>query len=264
MRKRTPPGPLTFEAFGVPVQLSLSDRELEEHAIEVLPPGWSRCEPSEAAGRFALRKTGDDSYEVAIGSERWLEYAELEVAIGMLDAQIRLFVAAGARDLIFVHAGVVARNGKALIVPGKSFSGKTTLVAALVQAGATYYSDEYAVLDADGRVHPYPRRLSIRSDDGTQTQRLHAGELGGHVARESAELAVVVVTRYRPGGEWKPERLSRGAGVLALLENTVPAQERPQESLRVLRRAVAATRVLESDRGEAGPTAAALLDELAD
>ncbi len=30
-------------------------------------------------------------------------------------------------------------------------------------AGATYYSDEYAVLDEDARVHPYPRRLSLRA-----------------------------------------------------------------------------------------------------
>jgi len=51
--------------------------------------------------------------------------------------------------------------------------------------------------------------------------------------------------------------------VLALLATTVPAQERPEESLRVLSRAVAGAVVLESDRGEGGPVVAALLDELA-
>jgi hypothetical protein len=30
-------------------------------------------------------------------------------------------------------------------------------VAELVRAGATYYSDEFAVLDSRGRVHPFPR-----------------------------------------------------------------------------------------------------------
>jgi hypothetical protein len=34
-----------------------------------------------------------------------------------------------------------------------SYSGKTTLVSELIRAGATYYSDEYAVIDERGRVH---------------------------------------------------------------------------------------------------------------
>ena len=104
----------------------------------------------------------------------------------MLDAQVRMFIAANTRDWIFVHAGAVACGGRAVVLPGESFSGKTTLVAALVQAGASYYSDEYAVLDADGRVHPYARRLSIRSDGGEPTQERHVGELGGVAAEESA------------------------------------------------------------------------------
>jgi hypothetical protein len=254
---------LTFEAFGVTIELSLGERELEAHVSEVLPPNWTRCEPSEAAGRFGLRKTGEDSYEVTLGSEPWLEHARLEVAIGMLDAQIRMFIAANAPEMIFVHAGVVAQDGRGIVIPGQSFSGKTTLVAALVQAGATYYSDEYAVLDREGRVHPYARRLSIRSDDGSPTQERDAAEFGGVVAQEPTELASIIVTRYRPGGEWKPERRSRAAGMMALLANTVPAQERPRESLQVLRRAVANATVLESDRGDAGPVAIALLDGLA-
>jgi hypothetical protein len=36
------------------------------------------------------------------------------------------------------------------VLPGRSFAGKTTLVAALVQVGAEYWSDEYPVLDAEG------------------------------------------------------------------------------------------------------------------
>ena len=38
-------------------------------------------------------------------------------------------------------------RGRAIVIPGRTFSGKSTLVAELVRAGATYYSDEYAVED---------------------------------------------------------------------------------------------------------------------
>jgi hypothetical protein len=261
--KRSSPRPVNFEAFGVPVELALGETGYEAEVEELLPPGWTRGDGDESAGRFGLRRTGSDSYEVRVGDEPWLEHATRDVALGMLDAQIRLYIAAHSREWIFVHAGVVAWGENALMIPGESFSGKTTLVLALVQAGATYYSDEYAVLDAEGRVHPYPRRLSIRSDDGAPTQERPVAQLGGVAAQASAGLAAVAITRYRPGMHWQPRRLTAGAGVLALLANTVPAQERPRESLRALSRAVAGATVLEGDRGEAAPTAAALLTELA-
>jgi len=87
---------------------------------------------------------------------------EFEHALLLLEAQVRAHIALHAPDRIFVHAGVVAHRGRASCCRGLSFAGKTTLVAALVRAGATYYSDEFAPLDADGLVHPYARPLSLR------------------------------------------------------------------------------------------------------
>jgi hypothetical protein len=254
---------MTFKAFGVGVQVTLGDEDLATRVLEILPPGRSPCKREQTTGHFGLRASNADAYKLTMEAAPLVENATLDVALGMLDAQIRMFIAANAPDRIFVHAGVVACDGRAVVLPGESFSGKTTLVAALVREGATYYSDEYAVLDADGRVHPYARRLSIRSDGGEPAQERHVGELGGVAAEESAEVSAVVVTRYRRDAVWQPTRLSAGEGVVALLANTVPAQERPEESLRVLSRAVTGAIVLESDRGEAGHVAAALLDELA-
>lgn len=266
--KRTTPQPLVFRAFGVQVELALGEIGYEAEVQDLLPPGWKPCDDGESAGRFGLRRTGTDStgidsYEVKVGDEPWLEHATFDVALGMLDAQIRLFVAANAHERIFVHAGVVAQEGKALLIPGESFSGKTTLVRALVEQGATYYSDEYAVLDDGGRVHPYPRRLSIREPDSRATQERDVAEFGGTAGVDTAEVAAVLVTRYRPGAEWEPQRLSSGQGVLALLSNTVPARERPRESLRAVSRAVAGAAVLDGDRGEAGAAAKSMLEVLA-
>ena len=261
--KRGSPRPVTFEAFGVGVQVAFDDVDVDARVMEILPPGRSPCDPEHATGHFSLQASEPDGYAVTFGGDPLIEHATLDVALSMLDAQIRMFIAAHARELIFVHAGVVACDGRALVVPGQSFSGKTTLVTALLEAGATYYSDEYAVFDADGRVHPYARRLSIRSDDGSLTQERHVGELGGVAGGERAEVSAVVVTRYRAGAEWQPKRLSSGGGVIALLANAVPAQARPKESLHALSRAVAGSIVLEGDRGEARPVAVALLDELA-
>jgi hypothetical protein len=253
---------VSFEAFGVNTEVALGDPELEPHVREILPPGFRECAPAASAGRFGLWQIDEETYEVTFDGAPGLEHATLAVALTLLDAEIRLHIAANARDLVFVHAGVVARDGRALVIPGESFCGKTTLVSALVKAGATYYSDEYAVLDKAGYVHPYPRPLSIRSTEGSAGRERRAPDLGAVAGDERATLAAVAVTRYRPGLEWNPNRVSRGQGMVALLANTVPAQERPEQSLRTLSRAVAGATMLEGDRGEAGPVARALLDEL--
>lgn len=252
---------MTFEAFGVTIQLDIDVTAFEHEVHQVLPPGSMPCPPKDSATRFGLREIGLDSYEVTHEGRTVLVEAPLDVALQLLDSQIRLCVAARTSASIFVHAGVVALDDRALVLPGESFSGKTTLVRALVDRGATYYSDEYAVFDEHGLVHPYPRPLRIRT--ATATRSRHVAELGGTAGTRPARLSVVAVTRYRPGGQWRPRGLPTGQAVLALLANAVPAQERPRESIRALARAVSGATLLESERGEAGQVADALLEALA-
>jgi hypothetical protein len=260
-RKTTARVPRSFEAFGVPVRLVL-DRELEPRVLDILPPGWKPSRSARSGVEFELRRTPTGAYQVLVAGNTYVGQSPLDLAIGVLDAQLRLHIAAKAQDWIFVHAGVVAAEDRAILIPGQSFSGKTTLVKALIDAGATYYSDEYAVLDADGRVHPYPRRLSLRDGEARSLERDPA-ELGARVADQAAEVSMVVLTRYRPGQAWQPRRLSAGQGVPTVLANTVPAHERPRESLRAVTRALRGAVVLEGDRGDAAEVVGALLQELA-
>ena len=60
-----------------------------------------------------------------------------------------------------VHAGAVLWGERALLLPGVTHAGKSSLVAELLRRGATYFSDEYALIDSEGRVHPYPRPLLL-------------------------------------------------------------------------------------------------------
>ncbi len=253
---------IAFEAFGVAVEVQFGERELEAQVREMLPPGWRATDPAAAVARFSLERVEADSYDVTINRRSVIEHASLDVALGLIDADIRMLIATSTPDWIFVHAGVVALRGRALVIPGESFSGKTTLVRALVGLGATYYSDEYAVLDEDGMVHPYPRRLSIRSADGSTTAEHKIQELGGVAGEARAIVDTVVVTRYRPGAEWQPSTISAGEGAVAMLAHTVPAQRRPGESLRAVTRALRDSCVFAGDRGEAADTAQALFARL--
>ena len=59
-----------------------------------------------------------------------------------------------------MHAGVAVWNGAAILIPGRSHAGKSTLTKSLIDAGAVYYSDEFAPVLPNGFVIPYPKPLS--------------------------------------------------------------------------------------------------------
>jgi hypothetical protein len=145
------------------------------------------------------------------------------------------------------------------VIPGSTFSGKTTLVAALVRGGAEYYSDEFAVLDGEGRVHPYARPLSMRLDASFAQTDVAVGALGGVAGDVAAEVAVIAATGYVAGREWDPQRGSTAEGALALLSHAIPVRARPAQALAAVRRAAEGATLLEGPRGEAEPTARALL-----
>jgi hypothetical protein len=173
-----------------------------------------------------------------------------------------LLTAFRALDCLFVHAGVVGWQGRAILIPGRSMSGKTTLVKALVEAGATYYSDEFAVLDKEGRVHPYPVKLSIRGHTGQPGRKTPVESLGGQVGVEPLPVGLVVVTEYQPEIAWRPRKLTPRQSLLALMDNTVAARRNPTYSMPILRQAVTGAVALKSKRGEAAEVAPILLAQL--
>ncbi len=138
-------------------------------------------------------------------------------------------------------------------------SGKSTLVRELLRAGADYYSDEFAVLDSEGLVHPFPRRLSLRQEGGLPARRCVAAELGSRTGVEPLPVGTIVFARYRPGARWRPTPLSPGQAVLELLKSTFCALQQPELALNALDRVVVQARSWKGFRGEAAEAAAALL-----
>jgi hypothetical protein len=133
-----------------------------------------------------------------------------------------------------------------------------------VKAGATYYSDEFAVLDSNGLVHPFHKPLSLREPGGGGGKQTSVAveEIGGRAGSKPLPVGLVLASEYKPGGRWRPRQLSPGHGALVLLANTVPARRSPERVLDTLGRVVAAAPVLKSKRGEAAETARRILDGL--
>lgn len=249
---------VVVEAYGARLAVSAPDADALRLILDGLPRGWSVCgdevSHEDVTWRFAVRRDRD-GYRTRDNHGHERECADLELATWMLRTQMRRFVGYHSSDLIFVHAGVVAHRGAAIVIPGPSFAGKSTLVEALVRLGAEFYSDEYAMIERDGRVAHYREPLSIR---GAQAQA--EVEFGSANALEPIEVGLVAITVFTPGARWTPRRLTVAEGVVALMEHSVPARDRPAETLSALRLALAHAVILQGDRGEADETAAALLD----
>jgi hypothetical protein len=253
-----------FEAYGLRMAVSAPRPELMERIRSLLPPGSQPCPPEGIAARFALTANERGTFIVTRDGDEISggQSLDLDLALEILETNLRLFLGSRAPEAIFIHAGAVAHRGKAILIPGTSFAGKTNLVAALVRAGALYYSDEFAVISRDGRVQPYAKDLSIRPDGGWRQTEHEIASLGGVAGEDPVPVGMIVVTKYERGAKWAPQQLSAGAGAMALLEHAMPAQERPDEVMPAIRQAAQDALILQSDRGEADELAPVLLEEL--
>jgi hypothetical protein len=261
---------LAFTAYGLNIGLRVNRPDVWEAALSSLPPGWAPATTLAVDHLYSLRVGAPNpSPELRaygwlyLNAERIARSLELKYLCHELESSMQLHLAEWARARTFIHAGVVGWQGRALVLPGRSFSGKTTLVAALVRAGARYYSDEYAVLDEDGYVHPYTRRMALRRQEGGLPLRCRAEDLGGQPGEEPLRIGVVAFARYEPGLEWRPQVVSAGRASLEMLDHAVGALRAPRATMAAIRAAVAGTTAVKGLRGEADAAATDLLRLLA-
>ncbi|MCG6963367.1 MAG: hypothetical protein LJE95_08885 [Acidobacteria bacterium] len=257
---------MAFSAYGLHLGIRVSDASVMGRLPEVLPYGWEPSDDPEVELLYSMI-VGDEGeagpvrrlhvvYSDAMRLERT---DDLELALGALEKDLHLFVGEMARGRVFVHAGVVGVCGRAIVMPGRSFSGKSSLVAALVRAGATYFSDEFAVLDHEGLVHPFARPLSLRCTDPYRGDPVTVEELGGTIGEGPLPVGAIVAATFAEGAAWKPQPLSPGETVLELLANTLSARRQPEVVLPVLQQVAESAPAVKGDRGEAEEAAVAIL-----
>jgi hypothetical protein len=257
---------LVVDAHGVRLGIRTSRADVLEQVRACLPPGSVPAEGGEVEGLFSLKvgeaPPGARTRPFTLlfsGITRLARTPYLSDALHALEQELGRFVAERSRKALFVHAGVVGWRGRALVLPGRSRAGKSTLVQALIQAGAEYLSDEYAVIDPEGRVHPYPRDLSQRLP-GSVLWRGPVADLGGRNATGPLPLGVVAFTEYREGVIWRPRPVPAGQAVFEMARHSSAALDDPGFALPILERAVAGAVRVRGLRGEAAGAATELLD----
>ncbi|HKV78441.1 MAG TPA: hypothetical protein VJP02_09890 [Candidatus Sulfotelmatobacter sp.] len=154
---------------------------------------------------------------------------------------------------------MVGWQGRAIVFPGRSLTGKTTLVREMLRLGATYYSDEFAIVDNSGLLRPFPRPLGIRDSSYVQS-KYSAEALGATSGVKPLPMGMAVICNYEAGAQWQPTALSRGQGALELLGNSIAVRSQPHQTLKRLQKLVSHAVFIKGTRGEACEAAASILN----
>jgi hypothetical protein len=209
--------------------------------------------PVEEPGGFADFHVSVDR---PFGVRRWLRsqvffgidgdspYAPLPGAQGlpMLEWGMNWCVTSHCHQYLILHAAVLERHGRALVMPAPSGSGKSTLCAALLHRGWRLLSDELAIIEpATGRLVPMPRAVSLKNASIQVIQRFAGDTLRfgsivhdtikgsvGHfaapadavrLAQETAAPGLIVFPRYQADAPVSVTALPRGQALMQLIEN---------------------------------------------
>lgn len=137
----------TFDFEGTAVSLAFYDRELRDLVVPIFAHNGAAAATSHTAA-YDVARFGE---RVCISRHRsaGMIVADLEVAPA-IKALVTDDILANLGLNVALHAALLVKNGKGLLICGAAGAGKTTLAVALLAAGFTYGGDDIALMDEDG------------------------------------------------------------------------------------------------------------------
>ncbi|MEO8300173.1 MAG: hypothetical protein ABI608_00190 [Rhizomicrobium sp.] len=173
--------------------------------------------------------------------------AEQLSILGPLVKSVLWSTAVNAHDfLLYLHAGVVGKRDKCILLPAAAGSGKSSLTAALTNRGFDYYSDEVALVERGTyQVPPVPLAICVKSTAWDLMSRYYSEILtlpihrrnDGKVVRYVPPPPAVVrktpgwvshifFPRYTPGEPTSLEPLSRSTALARLMDQCLALRQR--------------------------------------
>jgi HprK-related kinase A len=123
----------------------------------------------------------------------------LEQAFPMFEWGLNWCVANFAHRYLMLHAAVLERGGRGLVLPGNPGAGKSTLAAALMMRGWRLLSDEIALIGlADGRLHGLGRPVSLKN---ASIPLIQGFDPAVEINTPSNDTAKGTVAHLRPTGD---------------------------------------------------------------
>jgi hypothetical protein len=225
--------------------------------IEVTLPDDEVAELERRWPPLGLERMDDAASSAGIADGASIRSVDASIGWDLIESELGLFAAERLEGLVAIHAAVLVHHGRAIVVPGPSHAGKTTLALAAIDAGITVVSDEYALFDlGSGLVHGWPRPLRIRRDDGGIERR--ALPLSDNAP---VPVGMVAAIRYDPDGP-PIAPIGRADAMIAVLENCVCGASRPADAFDAAVRITAASDAAAGCHADAAQALEQLLEML--
>jgi len=160
-------------------------------------------------------------------------------AFAMLEWGLNWCISNRMHQYLIIHAAMLERKGRGVILVGDPGAGKSTLSAALMEEGWRLLSDEITVIGADRRLQPVPRPVSLKNrsieliqkryPDAILTDAAHNTSKGSvahlkpstislHKACETVAPALILFPKYRPSAPLCIEGISHGDALMRMVE----------------------------------------------
>jgi hypothetical protein len=250
----------SIRAFDLEIRIECDSAEMRDSLDRFLLPPLPRSGNSAEAVDVSIRiEEKSDCFRIllneeAISSALTINETALATVKALDDALVRRL-----KGLRAVHAGAVVLEGRALLIPGGTHAGKSSLVAELLRRGAAHLSDEYALVDGEGRVHAYPRPLLLRNSGPKQSLVLPR-DLEASFQLHPVPVGWILAVDYVPNAAWTIHEVSQGEAVLLLLRNTPHEMSQSPEMIEYFQRSAANAECYVGIRGEAAGAADRIFD----
>jgi hypothetical protein len=228
----------TYRALDFDFAVRLASDDLADYVTRLLAPF-----ATERPARHLYSVVDDGAsyksrYALYFGGQHIIRTPFEALALAYLLWHVNHRVVVDSDRYLLLHAAVASFNGSGILLPAAMDSGKTTLVAGLVQRGCGYLTDEAAAIDpATHTVVPYPKPLTIdrgswdalaelrpalddrfvpyvRDQWHVTADSIRPGAIG-----EPCPVRLIATPRYEAGAETRLEPISRAQAVLMMAEH---------------------------------------------
>jgi hypothetical protein len=183
-------------------------------------------QPTRSAGSLDFFRAGA-GYSLKTAEAFEFPAVELTELIPLVKDEVRLQFMRARPDLLWMHAGVVERNG-AILISGMSGQGKSTMTTRLCEYGWRFLSDDVApVRMSVDRVIPFPQTPVRRLHPGREVSREELRTLARQtielsaemICRDESEIRGMVFIGYEAGSRARLVRLDQGTAAMEILRN---------------------------------------------
>jgi hypothetical protein len=163
---------------------------------------------------------------------RWdqdhVKTASLDHLLFYLNYEVVLRLIGARPDLVWLHAGAAALQGRAVLVSGVSGRGKSTIITSLCALGWHFLSDDVAPLDPNFQtVFPFPQTPMYRPHAGKllppsrlqEVRKVEAAINPAGVCRTAVPVAALILPSYAAGQPAALSACSSSSAALELLQN---------------------------------------------